>query len=470
MRALSSLCLLLVACGDNLKYEAPRADAPGLDAPELDAPVDAPPGVAGSRVWVVGDILTDQQDLAAAFTHGTGTLPYGPGNEPPLRIPRVRAFDARGTRIAYVADASMAGRFDLHVASADNTGAVIVAQAAGLGVDITSVALSPDGTKVAFTRDSVLVNDGFDLWVAPTIAGATPVKVSPDRGGSLMPDQQDVSTAYTWSADGRYLAFAGDLEENGYDQVYVVDTTAAAPTAVELLRRADIATQPGGAQGVRGPLQFDSANNVYFRARIQPGSTQFQLFRATVAGARTPLSLPPRAGGASIPDAGAFSISPDGSKLVFSADAPMLGHYDLYVAATASPTPTRLTQLAAPGNASFIAPIAFSPDGTRIAVVADFLAGDGNDEPFVIHLDGSTQAPRRLVSFAASCPGCTNVDADSIQWTADSAAVYVRGGLTSSNDIRVFRLDPGMADQPPALAVTTPANGDVTSLLVRPIP
>lgn len=470
MRAVSSLCLLLVACGDNLSSEAPRADARRADATEVDAPLDAPPRPMRSRVWVVGDILTDQLDLAAAFTHGTGTLPYGPGNEPPLRVPNVRAFDARGTKIAYVADATMPGRFDLHVANADNTGAIVVAQASGLGVDITSLALSPDGTKVAFTRDSLLVNDGFDLYVATATAGATPVRVSPDRGGSLTPDQQDVSTGYTWSADSRYVAFAGDLTENNYDQVYVVDTAAAVPAAVELLRRADIPMQPGGAQGVRGPLQFDSANNVYFRARTQAGSTQFQLFRAFVTGARTQIALPPRAGDASIPDAGAFSISPDGGKLVFSADAPALGRYDLYVASTATGAPVRLTSLAAPGNASFVAPIAFSPDGTRIAVVADFLAADGTDEPYVVHLDGSTQAPRRLVSFAASCPGCTNVDADSIQWTADGAAIYVRGGLTSSNDIRVFRLDPAVADQAPALAVTTPANGDVASLLVQPIP
>jgi Tol biopolymer transport system component len=320
--------------------------------------------------------------------------------------------------------------------------------------------------------DSLLLNNGFDLHVAPTTAGAAAVKVSPNRPlGSLTPAEQDVFTVFTWSADGKYLAFSADLTENGFDQAYVVDTSVASPAAVELLGRADIATQASGAQGVRGALLFDNQNNVYFRARIQTGSTQFQIFRATPAGARTVFALPARAD-TSTPDAGAFAISPDGTKIVFSADAPTLGAHDLYVATLAAPTPAKLTSLAAAGNANFTAPMAISPDGTKIALVADFLGGDGNDEPYVVHLDGSTQAPRRLISLAATCTpaGCTNVDALAVQWTADGGAVYVLGDIATSNDTRVFRADPAVADQAPVLTVTTPTGGDITDLLVRPIP
>jgi Tol biopolymer transport system component len=462
MRALGLSCLLLVACGDN----SASPDAPPLD-PDSRPPDSQPPLM--SRVWAVGDILVDLQDIAGAFTHGTGTLPFGPGNEPPIRIANVRAFDARGGKIAYVSDATMAGRFDLHVADADNRNPIVVVQGGVANVEIASVALSPDGTKVAFTMDAA-IDGGFDLHVAATTAGATPVKVSPDRApGSPNPDQQDVFAVYTWSADSKFLAFSADLTENNYDQAYVVDTTAATPAAVELLTRAEIATQASGAQGVRSALLFDGENNVYFRARIEAGSTQFQMFKATTAGARNVFELP-RRGDASIADAGAFAITPDGTRLVFSADAPTIGQYDLYVATLASPSPMRLTSLAAPGNANFIQPMAISPDGTKVAVVADFLAGDNNDEPFVIHLDGSTQAPRRLISLAATCPGCTNVDAETVQWTADGEALYVRGDITTSNDTRVFRVDPRMSDQTPVLAVTTPANGDIISLQVRAIP
>lgn len=460
MRAHYLTCLLLVACSDN-----PGTPDAGRDAAS-DAPPDATP-VTRSRVWVFGNVL-DLQGAACAFTHDGGQLPFGPSNEPPIRIARVRAFDAKGDKVAYVSDATVAGRFDLHVADATGANPIIVLEGVA-GIDLTSVALSPDGAKVAFTMDSLAIDGGFDLHVAPTTAGATAVQVSPDRPiGSPAPDQQDVLSTYTWSADSKYLAFSADLTENNFDQAYVVDTAAATPAAVELLARADIATQASGAQGVRGALLFDGEHNVYFRARIQAGNTQFQLFKATPAGARAVFDLP-RRGDASIADAGAFAISPDGAKLVFSADAPTLGQYDLYAVTAASPTPARLTSLAAPGNANFTLPMAFSPDGTQVAVVADFLAGDNNDEPFVIHLDGSTQAPRRLVDLAASCPGCTNVDAETVQWTADGAAIYVRGDLATSNDTRVFRVDPTRTDQAPTLAVTTPDGGDITALQVRAI-
>lgn len=469
MRARDLVWLFLIGCGDNLGAPdaAGRIDA-AIDAP--DAPIDGPLSTAMSRVWSVGDILADNVTIAGAFTHGTGTPPFGPGNEPPIRIANVRAFDARGGKIAYVSDATMAGRFDLHVAGADNTNPIVVVQGGTPNVEINAVALSPDGTKVAFTMDSLLLNNGFDLYVAPATAGAAAMKVSPNRPLlSPAPAEQDVFAVFTWSADSKYLAFSADLTDNNFDQAYVVDTSVASPTTTELLGRADIATQATGAQGVRGALLFDDQNNVYFRARVQTGNTQFQLFRATPAGARTVFALPAR-GDSSTPDAGAFAITPDGTKIVFSADAPTVGAYDLYLASLAAPTPAKLTSLAGPGNANFTAAMAISPDATKIALVADFLGGDGNDEPYVVHLDGSTQAPRRLISLAATCPGCTSVDAIAVQWTADAGSLYVLGDIATSNDTRVFRVDPAAADQAPVLTVTTPANGDVSDLLVRPIP
>ena len=38
--------------------------------------------------------------------------------------------------------------------------------------DISAVVLSPDGSKVAFTRDTATVNGGYDLWLVATTAAA----------------------------------------------------------------------------------------------------------------------------------------------------------------------------------------------------------------------------------------------------------------------------------------------------------
>jgi Tol biopolymer transport system component len=454
------LCLLLAACGD---------DAPGAPSDAAaDSPTDVPMPPPMSRVWVAGNFVTAGANVAGAFTDGEGALPFGPGAAPPIAIANVRAFDARGRKIAYVSDSTVAGRFDLHVAEADNRNAIVVVQGGALNIDITAVALSPDGAKVAFTMDSAAIDGGFDLYVAPTTAGAAPVRVSPDRpAGAPAPAQQDVS-AFTWSSDSKLIAFQADLTENAYEQAYVVDTTAAAPAAVELLARADIGLNATGTKGVRGRILFDGADNIYFCARTETDNAQFQMFKATPAGVRTAFELP-RRGDGSVADAGAFSIAPDGSKIVFSADAPTLTQANLYVVPTAGGAPTRLTSLAATGRADPQQQMAFSPDGAKVVVLADFAAGNGKNEPFAIDLAAADQAPRRLVNLTATCAGCPNANALTAQWTADGRAIYVRGDLTSSNDVRVFRLDPAATDQTPTLAVTTPVSGSVTSLIVRQI-
>jgi hypothetical protein len=475
MRAYVALLLALtaaatVACGDNAAgpTDARPPDARPPDA-RIDAMIDAPPPPPVlSRVWAVGDIMVDNQPIAAAYTDGTGTLPYGAGAAPPISLAKVQAFDAVGSKTAFVSDLTLADRFDLNVAGADGSSPIAVVIGGVANVEISSVALSPDGTKVAFTMDSTAINNGFDLYVASTTAAATPVKVSPDRpAGAPAPADQDVFSVYTWSSDSKYLAFSADLTENGVDQAYVVDTTAATPAAVELFTRAEV-TVTTGTRGVRGALLFDNMNNVYFRARGVAGSTLFQLFKAAPAGtARSALTLPPR-GDATTPEAGPFAITPDGTKIVFAADAPTLATYDLYIATLASPVPAKITALTAPGNPSFFSAMVVSPDATRVAFAANFLSA--RFEPFVVSLDGTTQTPRRLVSVLGTCAGCATPDADAVQWTANSAALFVRGDLLTNNDTRVFRVSPAMADQAPTLAVTTPANGDVTALVVRRIP
>ena len=305
--------------------------------------VDA--GVAGSRVWVVGDWLTDARRQAGAFS-ATATLPFSTATPPGLLVPAVPGptelfdgagstadvFEARGAKIAAVVDSSVTGRFDLVVANADGSSPVTLVQGQP-GIEISSVALSPDGTKVAFLMDSVAINNGNDLYVMATNGGAAsaPIRVSPDRaGGFVNPDQGDVFFTVEWSRDSRFLAFSGDLTENNFDQGYLVDTMPSTPTVIELLARSEISSQASGAQGIRGKLLFDANNNVYFRARVTAGSTLFTFFKATPAGTKTVLALPPRAD-MSVPDIGSFGLTPDGTKLVFSCDSPDVDTFNLFL-------------------------------------------------------------------------------------------------------------------------------------------
>ncbi|MFN0253850.1 MAG: hypothetical protein ACKV2T_43700 [Kofleriaceae bacterium] len=473
-RALPCL-LLLVACRDSSSSGPPDSrpiDGAPADGAEGDGIVDGPPSdvmpTSVTRVWAVGDLLVNNTNIAGGFP-ADAQLPFSPATMTPIRVPGGTAvlatqtnnvFDARGTKIAYIADATVTGRFDLNVADADGSNPIVVVQGGTVNVEITSVALSPDGTKVAFTMDSAAVDGGLDLYVAATTAGATPILVSPSRGGAVAP-ALDVFPQPEWSRDSKYVAFAADLTEDGFDQVYVTDTSAVTPVAVEVVTRADI-TATTGARGVRGRVLFDAANNLYFRARLTDG--QFAFYKSDVAGAEAAIPLPVR-GDTSTPDAGAFGITPDGTKLVFSADAPTLGIYDVYIATTANlAAATKITTIAAIGNATlnaqFSGVFAFSPDGLKVAVTANFLSGGDNTfEPFVIALDGSTTT--RL----AAVPANTNQDTDVVVW-ADNATVFAQGDIVTSNDAALYKLDATMANQTPTPAVTAPTGGDIFNVFV----
>lgn len=470
-------CLALVACGGGSNPQqqplpdtgTPDTQPDGMPDTTTDGPNDTP-GLTVARVWAIGDIITNNTNIAGGFD-ADATLPFDSANPPTIVVPGGAAklstqtdnvFDARGSKIAYIADQTVAGRFDLNVADADGSNPIIVITGDVANVEVSSVALSPDGTKVAFTMDSPAVNGGVDLYFAPTTAAATPVLISPSRGNTVNPNQ-DVFSQYTWSPDSKLVAFSADLTDDGFDQAYVTDTSVATPTPVEILTRADI-TATTGTRGVRGRILFDADNNVYFRARVSDASTQFTFFKSDPAGTKAAVTLPAR-GDASTPDIGAFAITPDGASVVFSTDAPNLGRFDLYKASTADlANPTKITDLAdvngATLNATFTAPMAFSPDGTKVAVVANFLSGgDNTAEPFVIALDGS--ATTRLTSV----PKNTNQDSELVVWT-DNTTVFVQGDIVTSNDTALYKLDASMTDQAPTPAVNVPQGGDIFNVFV----
>lgn len=299
--------------------------------------VDAGGGV--SRIWAMGDWLTDGKREAGGFA-SDATLPFNTATPPTFVVPgganelfdgsgsTVNVFDARGTKVAFVSDLTVAGRFDLYIANADGSSPVLLVTGA-TGIEISSISISPDGTKVAFLMDSVAVDGGSDLHVVPAAGGASK-QVSPLRVAQGA--AQDVFFQFEWSANSKFVAFSADLTTDGVDEGWVVDTDEAVPVAVQVLAAADIGSQSSGAQGIRGKLLFDADHNVYFRARTVTGDDNFKLFKATTAGVRTEIALPAR-GDASTPDVGAFGITPDGSKLVFSSDSPTVDTYNLFLQA-----------------------------------------------------------------------------------------------------------------------------------------
>ena len=257
-----------------------------------------------------------------------------------------------------------------------------------------------------------------------------------------------------WSSDSKWIGFSGDFTTDGHSQVYVVDTTAATPAPVTLIDDTEIT---GAGVGVRGDVLFDANDHAYFRASLTDGTTF--TFYTWDGATRSTLALPMR-GDNSTSNVGSFAISPDGTTMVFSADAPTATAYDVYTTPIATWAPVKLTNATlASTNPPFSTPIAFSPDGTRIAFVADYIT-DNVNEPFVAKLDGTDL--HRLTNVTV-----TNADAEQVVWSADGSAVYSQGDLETNNETTLFRLDPTMTDQAAVKALAPVTGGDIINVLTR---
>lgn len=501
-----ALILITVGCGDNLglKPDASRnlhgdsgSGGGGDDGPlgDDDAPSgsDAGPGsdggnpVAKTRIWTVGDLLTDGVTQAMAFDDGA-TLPFGTATPPPIVIPSTASgaqlfsataagvsgprFSATpdGKKIAFVANLTTAGEYDLYVANGDGTNIKRVLQN-GLNQAIQAIQISPDGTKIAFTQNALLSAD-YDLFIVAAAENSTAVRYSPDR--TALSTGTDVLGNFQWSRDSRYVAFLGDLHTDKINEVFVVDSTVAAPvtagatpTAKTLLAASDITPQASGNSGASALPCFDSTDKVYFTARVS--GSQFNFFRGdpTMTGHTDITSIvPKRTADSSTPSIGMVSTSPDGTELIVAADTPVLGDYEAYATKIGTPTVKKITAFGAAGALSFSTPFWFSSDGKEVAFAYKPMGAKAYDS-WVAKVDGTDA--HRVTDNVGTCsavkgtPCAHENDTFALQWNAAGDKLYVLGTLTVDANAaanRVYVVDPTMTN---LTAVTTAIDAAATT-------
>jgi len=448
--------------GDGPVTDGPLADAPPPDAP----PPDAPPPV--TSVWVFGDFLSNNLAQLGRFVHETATPPLtltpipatGGLNNDDFPIPfSISADDAT---LAYSASSTVPNRFDLYVANADGSNAVVVYQAP-LMVTITDVALSPDKTKIAF-RASGELPMMFDVYVATATAGATPVKVSPDR---TVPNVNlSASHFLVWSPDSRHLLFGGDFHVDKEVELWSADTATVQPTATPLLTDAqiEVTTDP---RGVLEPFAaFTAGGKVVFQARIgtdgfrhlyevDPGGTGFRVLPGSTI-TRTDNSPS---------ESRTFGLSPDRATIAFGADGILAGAFEIYtMPADGSAAPARITAgtAVAGREPNRFQPLFFSPDGQQVAFVADYDVND-KEQPWVAAL--GAQSPHRLAVIGGAADA--GRDVMRLAWTRDGASIYAIADADTDNDFKLYRLEAAMTDQTPVLYVDVPMSGDVFNVVTR---
>ena len=204
---------------------------------------------------------------------------------------------------------------------------------AGTGGDDFAPALSPDGTRTAFTGTR---HGNTDVWVMNT-DGSGLRRLTRVRGFDGMP---------SWSPDGRSIAFQSD--RSGSMEVWTIGIFGGAMRRLTFAKGFDgfPAWSPDG-----GAIAFDSHRTGNLEVWTI-GTAGGGLRRLTFARGTD----------------GRPSWSPDGTRIAFSSRR--RGTADIWTIGPTGGRPWRVTRL--PGNET--APV-WSPDGLRLAFVSDDAGG-----------------------------------------------------------------------------------------------
>lgn len=415
------------------------------------------PGTTSS-LFLRGDFVTDNvAQLGVAKMGATPAVtPFAIGKQ-------VNAFAVTPdhTKIVAASDVAVVGRFDLVVANTDGSNVTALVSMPA-DAKVLDVAVSPDGTHVAYIAE---IGGLADAYVV-SITGGAPVKVSPDRPGAAAMPANLRTITLSWSRDSKGLALVGDMAVDKRNDVFVADLSTATPsTSVVFASTATPATTVIGANSALRPV-WTSGGKVCFKGnKAEQPSDTYQLFCAAKDGTASVMAHFP----AAPVQLGSFGISPDGTKLAFSADsAAHVNAYEVFMMpADDSAAPTRVTAgnlTTATRGPSFNIPLGFSPDGTTIAFVGDNITDD-RYELFVVPVAGGTE---KRVAVLGTDADATR-DIQTFAWSPDSKTLAFVGDHRMDNAFELFSVpNVTTADQVPTLIQGVPTSGDVFDLDWRP--
>ncbi len=205
------------------------------------------------------------------------------------------------------------------------------------------VDFSPDGSRVVYMADQN-TDTVTELYSVPSAGGAS------TRLNPALPSGRAVIFFLISGDSTRVLYEADQTVDNRFD-LYSVPISGGVSTLL--------------APGVSGFLEIslDSAQ-VVFERDVTPGLVE--LFSVPIAGGTpTKLNSPLQANG----DVGYFSISPDGTRVVYAADQETDGVLELYTAPITGAPSSKISGVMNPVG-SGISRFSISPDGARVVYSA----------------------------------------------------------------------------------------------------
>lgn len=439
----------------------------------------------GRALAYIGDVAVDGQDdvFVVDLTSGTPSAPIVVSDG--LGFSGVQsAVDLRwspdGTKLAFRADVTTSLAEELFVVDLTDPSSPGMARRVSSAYSSSSTEVylpdyyfSPDGTKIAFIADEVSADDMLyfvDLSALPT--GGMPGPLTPVVAAP--PSFTDMNGSFQWTPDSRALIYNADFEAAGVNELFWVDTTGGllgAPIVIS------------GPMVSSGGVQINSTTDHWPYWSVSPDGTKVfyvadqevdsanALYIVDISGTvpgpwqRATIEQP-------IPNLGILSAkwSPDSQRIAMRGDLQVLNAEELFMVNVSGTLPQPLVKISAtPSNlanevgADAKLDYEFSPDGTRIAYIAD-LTIDGAEELFMVNLqDGAPYQSRRINTPAAT----TSNDVVNFQWAPDGQRIAFVGTMSAASQYELYVVQVTGGNIGPMRRVHAPAASTTGDLSVN---
>ncbi len=372
------------------------------------------------RVVYVCSEENSTRELFVSRADGSSRISLS-GNLVPGGIVDVARISPDGTRVVYTADQRVEDQGELFSVPIDASSSPIALHgeliAAG---DILDFEIAPDGVRLAYTIDAE-VDGMFELHSVP-IDGEDP----PVRLNLPLPAGGDVHRYQV--TPGGLVLYVADQDENDVFELYGVPIDASASA----VRISGALVAGGDLPNTGFPdqiFQFTSDETRVVYLADQEIDEVFELFVAATDGSGSPTKL----SGALVADGDvasavafpAFALTSDDTRVVYRADQEKDGVFELFVVPLDASQPPARIHLPLLGNADVLPGFQVSPDAAWVVFAAD-LRFDETFDLFAAPIGGG---PLRRVSgpLVAGGDAITYWVGPRFEFTPDSRRVIYVG-------------------------------------------
>lgn len=267
-----------------------------------------------------------------------------------------------GSRVVYVADQLVNAKYELFSVPVDASSAAVRVSSPMVPLaDLLEFEISPDGDRVVYLADARM-NERHELFVASIEGGATARRLNPKlvTGG-------DVHGGFRISGDGRRVVYFADQSIDEVVELFTASLVKIPALAAEPPPRRLSAALVTGGEIVSFLISPDGGRIAYLADGVQ--DQRFELFGVPIDASALAVLL----SGALVANgdvANSYVFSPDGARVAYLADQLANDTFEVFGAPSdGSAAPVRLSDPPIAGGD--VGALRTSTDGTRALYLAD---------------------------------------------------------------------------------------------------